>query len=196
MAVKVLNIILKVRPASQHSPKRWVYTSDAVKRRTCRHTMRRFAALRWVYTSDGVKRFVALCRAFTRRSKARESVSGVEGLPVYTSHAATSARQRALESVARRQMQQSSTVLNFRASRQRTPAILPIMYRCHELSLQRIELAITSVSSILGNQLVASESQRASDHGQRAVVTPRVKLSLSFLSPFSIYLINFIHIDS
>ena len=147
-----------------------------------------------VYTSDGVKRFVALCRAFTRRSKARESVSGV---PVYTSHAATSARQRALESVARRQMQQqSSTVLNFRASRQRTPAILPIMYRCHELSLQRIELALTSVSSILGNQLVASESQRASDHGQRAVVTPWVKLSLSFLSPFSIYLINFIHIDS
>ena len=115
---------------------------------------------------------------------------------VYTSHVGISARQLAPESVARRQMQQSSTVLNFRASRQRTPAILPIMYRCHELSLQRIELALTSVSSILGNQLVASESQRASDHGQRAVVTPRVKLSLSFLSPFSIYLINFIHIDS
>ena len=149
--------------------------------------------LRWVYTSDGVKRFVALCSAFTRLSNARESVSGV---PVYTSHVGISARQRAPESVARRQMQQSSTVLNFRASRQRTPAILPIIYRCHELSLQRIELALTSVSSILGNQLVASESQRASDHGQRAVVTPRVKLSLSFLSPFSIYLINFIHIDS
>ena len=132
-------------------------------------------------------------RAFTRLSNARESVNGV---PVYTSHGAVSARQRASESVARRQMQQSSTVLNFRASRQRTPAILPIMYRCHELSLQRIELALTSVSSILGNQLVASESQRASDHGQRAVVTPRVKLSLSFLSPFSRYLINFIHKDS
>ena len=154
---------------------------------------RSLTLLRWVYTSDGVKRFVALCRAFTRLSNARESVNGV---PVYTSHGAVSARQRASESVARRQMQQSSTVLNFRASRQRTPAILPIMYRCHELSLQRIELALTSVSLILGNQLVASESQRASDHGQRAVVTPRVKLSLSFLSPFSRYLINFIHKDS
>ena len=36
-------------------------------------------------------------------------------------------------------MLQSSIVLNFRALRQRTPAIQPIMYRCHELSLQRIE---------------------------------------------------------
>ena len=85
-------------------------------------------------------------------------------------------------------MQQSSTVLNFRASRQRTPAIQPVMYRCHELSLQRIELAITSVSSLLGNQLVAPESQRARDHGQRAVVTSRVELSFSFLYPFSIHL--------
>ena len=155
--------------------------------------------MKWSRKDDGkqvkvglyFRRRQALCRAFTRLSNARESVSGV---PVYTSHVGIRARQRAPESVARRQMQQSSTVLNFRASRQRTPAILPIMYRCHELSLQRIELALTSVSSMLGNRLVASESQRASDHGQRAVATPRVKLS--FLSPFSIYLINFIHIDS
>ena len=60
-----------------------------------------------------------------------------------------------------------------------------ILYRCHELSLHRIELAITSVSSLLANQLVASESQRARDHGQSAVVTPRVNLSLSFLSRFA-----------
>ena len=66
-----------------------------------------------------------------------------------------------------------------------TSAIQPIMYRCQELSLQRIELVITSVSSLLGNQLVATWSQRACDHGQRAVATPRVKLSFSFLSPFS-----------
>ena len=61
------------------------------------------------------RRRQALCRAFTRLSNARESVSGV---PVYTSHADISARQRAPESVARRKMLQSSTVLNFRASRQ------------------------------------------------------------------------------
>ena len=68
--------------------------------------------------------------------------------------------------------------------------------RCHELSLQRIELAIRSVSSLLGNQLVASESQRACDHGQRTVVTLPVKLSDSFLSPFSRHSIDFIPIDS
>ena len=50
--------------------------------------------------------------------------------------------------------------------------------------------------AILGNPLVASDSQRARDNGQRAVVTPRVKLSFSFLAPFSIHLIDFIPIDS
>ena len=75
----------------------------------------RYVSLTWVYTSNGVKRFVALCRALSRLSNARESVSGV---PVYTSHAGISARQRAPESAARRRMLQSSTVLNFRASRQ------------------------------------------------------------------------------
>ena len=44
----------------------------------------------------------------------------------------------------------------------------------------------------MGNQLVTSGSQRGRDQGQRAVVTPRVKLSFSFLSPFSIHLIDFI----
>ena len=71
-------------------------------------------------------------------------------------------------------------------------SIQPIMYRCHELSLQRIEFAITSVSLLLGNQLVASGSQRGRDHGQRAVVTSRVKLSFSFLYSFSIHIIDFI----
>ena len=135
------------------------------------------------------RRRQALCRAFTRLSNARESVSGV---PVDTSHAGISARQRAPERVARRKMLHSSTLLNFRPSRQQFSQHLN---RCHELSLQRIELAITSVSSLLGNQLVASGSQRARDHGQRAVVTPRVKLSFSFLSPFSIHLIDCIPID-
>ena len=69
------------------------------------------------------------------------------GVSVYTFHAGISARQRARESVARREMLQSSTMLNFHALRQRTQAIQPIIYRCHELSLQRIDLAITSESS-------------------------------------------------
>ena len=141
-----------------------------------------------MYTSDAVKRFVALCRAFTRLSNARESVSGV---PVYTSHAGISARQRAPESVA-----PDATKFNSAELSRFTPAIQSIMYRCHELSLQRIKLAITSVSWPLGNQLVASGSQRARDHGQTAGVTPRVKLSFSILSPFSIHLIDFIPIDS
>ena len=64
------------------------------------------------------------------------------GVSVYTFHAGISARQRTRESVARRKMLQSSTVLNFHALRQRTQAIQPIIYRCHELSLQRIDLAI------------------------------------------------------
>ena len=65
----------------------------------------------------------------------------------YTLHAGISARQRTRESVARRKMLQSSTVLNFHALRQRTQAIQPIIYRCYELSLQRIDLAITAESS-------------------------------------------------
>ena len=69
------------------------------------------------------------------------------GVSVYTFHAGISARQRARESVARRKMLQSSTVLNFHALRQRTQAIQPIIYRCHELSLQRIDLALTPESS-------------------------------------------------
>ena len=64
---------------------------------TCQNRSVTPHTLRWVYTSDGVKRFVALCRAFTRLSNARESVGGV---PVYTSHVGISARQRAPESVA------------------------------------------------------------------------------------------------
>ena len=69
----------------------------------------------WFKVGLYFRRRQALCRAFTSLSNARESVSGV---PVYTSHAGISARQRAPESAARRHMLQSSTVLNFRASRQ------------------------------------------------------------------------------
>ena len=135
------------------------------------------------------RRRQALCRALTRLSNARESVSGV---PVYTSHAGISASTRARK----RGAAQDATKFNSAELSRFTPAIQPIMYRCQELSLQRIELAITSVSSLLGNQLVASGSQRACGHGQRTVATPRVKLSFSFLSPFSIHWIDFILIDS
>ena len=65
-------------------------------------------------------------------------------------------------------------------------------YRCLELSLQRIELAITSVRSLLANHLVAFESQRACDHDQSVVVTPRVNLSFSSLYRFSRQFIDFI----
>ena len=69
------------------------------------------------------------------------------------------------------------------------------------MPVSRIEFAadralITSVSSLLANQLVASKSQRARDHGQSTVVTPRGNLSFSFLSHFSRHLIDFIPIDS
>ena len=84
--------------------------------------------LRWVYTFDAVKRFDTLSYASQMRIKAFCGVS------VYTFHAGISARQRARESVARRKMRQSSTVLNFHALRQRTQAIQPIIYRCPELS--------------------------------------------------------------
>ena len=97
--------------------------------------------LRWVYTFDAVKRFDTLSYASQMR---RKTFCGVS---VCTFHAGISARQRARESVARRKMLQSSTVLNFHALRQRTQAIQPVIYRCHELSLQRIDLAITSESS-------------------------------------------------
>ena len=97
--------------------------------------------LRWVYTFDAVKRFDTFSYASQMRIKAFCGVS------VYTFHVGISARQRARERVARRKMLQSSTVLNFHALRQRTQAIQPIIYRCNELSLQRIDLAITSESS-------------------------------------------------
>ena len=97
--------------------------------------------LRWVYTFDAVKRFDTLSYASQMRAKAFCAVS------VYTFHAGISARQRTRKSVARRKMLQSSTALNFSALRQRKQAIQPIIYRCHELSLQRIDVAITSVNS-------------------------------------------------
>ena len=107
----------------------------------CRRCQSNLPAIRWVYTFDAVKRFDTLSYASQMRIKAFCGVS------VYTFHAGISARQRARESVARRKMLQSSTLLNFHALRQRTQAIQPIIYRCHELSLQRIDLAITSESS-------------------------------------------------
>ena len=83
----------------------------------------------------------ALWHAFIRLSNAYKSV--LRRICLYFSRR-HERRQRARESVARRKMLQSSTVLNFHALRQRTQAIQPIIYRCHELSLQRIDLAITS----------------------------------------------------
>ena len=121
------------------------------------------------------RRRQALCRAFTRLTNACESVSGVAYLFIYFplrhQRASTRARKRGSAQVA--------TKFNNAELSRFTPAIQPIMYRCHELSLQRIELAITFVCSLLGNQLVASVSQRGRDHGQIAVVTPRVQLSFS-----------------
>ena len=108
------------------------------------------------------------------------------GVSVYTFHAGISAHQRARESVARRKMLQSSTVLNFHALRQRTQAIQPIICRCHEFSLQRIDLAITSESSHWTISLWR-RNRKAHVHGrgQSAVVTLLVKLRFSFLSRFS-----------
>ena len=112
------------------------------------------------------------------------------GVSVYTFHAGISARQRARESVARREMLQSSTVLNFHALRQRTQAIQPIIYRCHELSLQRIDLAITSENS----HGTISSWRRSRKAHVIAVVTLLVKLRFSFLSRFSGHSIEFIPI--
>ena len=63
----------------------------------------------WVYTFDAVKRFDTLSYA------SQMPIKTFCGVSVYTFHASISARQRARESVARRNMIQSSTVLNFRA---------------------------------------------------------------------------------
>ena len=115
------------------------------------------------HTSDAVKRFVALCRAFTRLSNARESVSGVGLLvgpytvPAYTSHAGISARQRAPESVAKRNMLQSSTVLNFRASRQQ------FSQSCIFVQVSRIEFAADracNYASELATRHAVSSSRR------------------------------------
>ena len=127
--------------------------------------------------SSALSRFVALCRASQMRVKALAAY--LLYFPRRHQRASTRARKRGAAPYA--------TKFNSAELSRFTPAIQPIMYRCQELSLQRIELAITSVSSLLGNQLVASGSQRACDHGKRAVATPRVKLSFSFLSPFSIH---------
>ena len=105
------------------------------------------AAYRWVYTSDAVKRFVALSRASQMRMKA---------FAVYLFILPTPGSPRASTRGRKRGAAQDATKFNSAELSRFTQAIQPIMYRCHELSLQRIELAITSVSSLLGNQLVAS----------------------------------------
>ena len=104
------------------------------------------------------RRHQALCRASQMRMKALAAYLFILPTPA-------SARVR------KRGAAQDATKFNSAELSRFTPAIQPIMYRCHKLSLQWIELAITSVSSLLGNQLIASGSQRARDHGQRAVVT-------------------------
>ena len=76
--------------------------------------------LRWVYTSDAVKRFVALCRALSRFvALSRASQMRVKALAAYLFILPTpaSARVNARQKAWRRKMLQSSTVLNFRASR-------------------------------------------------------------------------------
>ena len=50
------------------------------------------------------------------------------------------------------------------------------------------------IASLLANQLVASDSERAPDHCQSAAVTPSVNLSFSFLSRVSRHLIDLIAI--
>ena len=54
-------------------------------------------------------------------------------------------------------------------------------YRCHSLSLQRIDLVITTVTSLLANHPVASESERIRDQCQSPAVIQPVNLSFSFL---------------
>ena len=96
------------------------------------------------------RRRQALWHAFIRLSNAYESVSGVS---VYTFHAR---HQRASTRERKRSSAQDATKFNsveFSRFTPRTPAIQPTMYRCHELSLQRIELAITSVNSLVTKQL-------------------------------------------
>ena len=68
--------------------------------------------------------------------------------------------------------------------------------RSHILSSQRIGLAITSATSLLANQLVASETEWSRDHGQSPAVIRPVNLSFSFRSHVSRHLIDFIAIGS
>ena len=58
--------------------------------------------------------------------------------------------------------------------------------------IERIDLAITS---LLANQPVASESERARDQCQSAAVTPAVNASFSFLPRVSRHIIYFIAIE-
>ena len=53
-----------------------------------------------------------------------------------------------------------------------------------------------AMTSLLANQLVSSESDRARDQCQSAAVTPAVNLSFSFLSHVSTHIIDFIAMDS
>ena len=138
------------------------------------------------------RRRQALWHAFIRLWDAYESV--LRRICLYFSRR----HQRTSTGARKRSSAQDATKFNsveLSRFKPRTPAIHPIMYRCHELSVQRIELAITSVSSLVTNQLVASDSQRARDHSQSSVVTPRVNLSCSFMYRFSRHLIDFIPID-
>ena len=131
----------------------------ALSRARCRRWCRRekYKQMRRKTLLYAFEKRMKACQSAWRRRKYKPTLSYASqmrikafcGVSVYTFHAAISARQRARDSVARRKMLQSSTVLNFHALRQRTQAIQPIIYRCHEMSLQRIDLAITSESSQL-----------------------------------------------
>ena len=54
-------------------------------------------------------------------------------------------------------------------------------HRCHGLSLQRIDIAITSVTPLLANRSVQSETERGRDQCQSVAMTRPVNLRYSFL---------------
>ena len=136
--------------------------------------------------SSALSRFAALSRASEMRVKALAAYLFI--LPTAPS-ARVNARQKAWRGARSNTVQQCRTfALHASNSANRVP-VSRIEFAADRACNYVSELALV-------NQLVASWSQRARDHGQRAVVTPRVKLSFSFLSPFSIHLIDFIPTDS
>ena len=65
------------------------------------------------------------------------------------------------------------------------PPVVPVKHGVTVCIFQGIDLAITSVTSLLVNQSVASESERARNRCQRAVVTPGQSVFFVTVSPLS-----------